>query len=689
MADFIIGQEIAALYEEHLPRYSTSMQQMQEARDLLAGRIKAPLDASILPGEADREALRSSTPDKYWLPLRIKAKISRQELRIKREPVGIGTNAMKAATYVEMVDNAAADLGYPGDVVDDLLLNEGAAFVVTQPQMSLWSATPDSMYDDKDERTKVSKRYALDSKGRAQDDEYYTEPGSRRQFKAHESKSAEYFTSVVKDYRARNIPIEQRALSCIEAIPLNPRRKGDQMLVDGLIRKSEWSVSSLLIAGYKWGESGHMEPANPNQGGTRNLTHHELWYKAPNGHIYTSWCIDGKVTERKSPTGDYEDHIDLTEVYGIETMPVAFDYGINFSGAINPDDRPVPFVNIFGRSWLNEDTAKTFMLVRGYKEANLFRAYKPDVLLLQHLGLTDNVPMPQMQPGLIVPVLGDMQDAHSTAGLAEMIELIKLMRSGTSESLPTVDALGGGEDVSAIGRNAAGRDVLEMFGGVMNGRKNIKAQAMSHWNEQAACIGRKADKICLFVNQEIPVEQRSGNQSSTRAIIEVEPDKFGDVWDVSCEVPPKMEDNLAKIQVLGDQHDRGKIPHEWLLEQGYGDPAPDVTLAKINAEKAMNTPLGQARLNMMAAQIAGDEELEQIMKALAQEELMKLMPAAPPTPDNVVPSSIGAGLQPPMMGGQPMPSHMPGTAMGNPVDSQVGGIVNAGIQASTANGSPV
>ena len=67
----------------------------------------------------------------------------------------------------------------------------------------------------------------------------------------------------------------------------------------------------------------------------------------------------------------------------------------------------------------------------------------------------------------------------------------------------------------------------------------------------------------------------------------------------------------------------------------------------------MNTPLGQARLNMMAATIAGDEELAAVMEGLAQQELLKLMPAGPPSPENVVPTSMAAGVTPPhMMGAQ-------------------------------------
>jgi len=669
MADFIRGKDIQALWDEHQPRYDNAMRQAQAARDLLAGRIRAPLDASILPGEADREALRSSTPAKFWLPLRIVAKIREEKLQIDREPIGIGQRAQNVATKIKQIDNAAASELYPDGPVTDNLFNEGACFVITQPEMSHWAGTPDSMYDDPDSKTTIKKRYAVDSRGRGEDDDYY----SGRKFKPNESKSAEYFTSVQKDYRARNIPIIMRAISTREAVPLNPRRVGEEMRVDGLIRKSEWSISSLLRAGYRWGESEHMEPSSSTSGSTRNLTMYELWYCDARGHCYTSYCIDGKQTWKNG----MDAVIDLTEEYRIESLPVAFDYGLNFEGEINPQDRPVPFVNIFGRSWLNEDTAKTFMLVRGYKEANLFRVMKLDADLIKVLGVTDAPPPVEMKPGHIVYTLGDMQDAHSTAGLREMIDLIGLLRTNLDDDLPSVDALGGGSNVSAIGRNAAVRDVLEMFGQVMRGRRNLMAQSMAHFNEQAACIGRKHQPICLFVNQEIPVEQRVSQQSSTRAVIEVDPEVFGDVWNVSAVTPPDIRDNLALAQVLADQHTQGKIPHEWLLEKGYGDQAPDVTLAKIEAEKARQTPLGLARLNMMAATIAGDEELAAIMEGLAAQELVKLNPMAGPETGNVVPAGIGAGLQPP---------HMMGTSMANPIDSQVGGMMQGALQASAPGG---
>ena len=668
MADYIEGKAISEVYDDHSARYANSQRKQQAARDLLAGKMKAPLDESILPGSADREHLRSSIPEKYVVPIKTEAMLSEKEIRLKRFPVGIGQRAMTTATKIEQIDNALAGLCYPDAPVTDNLLQEGAAIVVTQPMTSFWAAAPDSMYED-DEMTTVKKRYAVDKDGRSEDDDYYTEPGSSRKFRANDKESSKYFDSVRKDYYARNVPIEMRALSCREAVVLYPRRKGSRMIVDGLVRKSEWSLSSLVKAGYRWGRDAHMEPSGAAN--DRNRTMFEYIGTNAAGHVYFSYSVDGEETTKNGKSAV----IDLTETLGIEQLPIAFDYGMNFAGEIDADLRPIPFVDLFARSWMNQDSALTSMLVRFYKVANLYMTYEPNADLLKVLGITGDVPMPEMRPGFIVPVLGKLQDPNSTVNLREFSDVISILRSVTQEHEISGAATGTGDSqVAGYAQNVALARALGTFTQVRSGQQSIKEQAIAHANEQMACIGKKRRPVCLFVNQEIPVEQRSGQQSSTRAIIEVDPELFGDVWDVTAEVPQDIEDNMALAQVLSEHHDRGKIPHEWLLEKGYGDPSPDVTLAKIRAEAAMNTPLGMARLNTMAAQIAGDDELEAIMKGLAAQELLKLMPADPATPDNVVPSSIGAGLQPP---------HMTGMVAPNPVESQVGGIMGGAM-----NGQP-
>lgn len=672
MAEYIQDKDIPALYDEHEPRYANSRREQRASRDFLAGRLKAPLDASILPGDTDREALRYSSPQKLWLPQKILGMLNEDTPEIKREPVGIGPRAQSVASRIEMIDNALAGLKYPDDVVNDLLLNEGAAIVVTMPAMAAWDGVPTEMYED-EERTTIKRAYAVDGKGRGEDDGYYSEPGSRRRFKPDVSKSASYFSSVEKDYRARNVPIDVKAMSCLEAVVINPRRQGDRMVLDGLIRRSEWSVSTLLQRGYRWGTSDSLEPAGVNSSsGTKMATMYEYWGTTASGHVYTSYCIEGLTTTKDGHAAV----IDLTEVYGIQQLPVAFDYGLSFPGAISPDDRPLPFPIIFGRAQLAKDTAMTSAQVRFFKEANIYRGYKPDEALLRYLGIgKGDVPMPNMEPGKIIPILGDMMDMNSSGGLRELAAYMDMLDRDVRPELPSPDATGGGENVSGYGRNVAKRDTLANFQGVIRGALNLKAQSLAHANEQMACIGRKHRPICLYVNQDVPVEQRNPTeQSSTKAIIEVDPDVFGGVWDVHAVIPTDVGDNMPLTQQLADLHDRKKIPLEMFLEKGLGVKAPDVMLAKIKAEEAANSPLGQARLMGRAAELAADKELAAIMKGLEEQALVQLFPGQPAGPGNVVPTSIAAGVTPPHMTG------MGGGAV-NPAEQALAGIVSGGMQA--------
>ena len=187
---YIKGEQIQEVHNDHEPRYANSKRQKQAARDLLAGKLKAPLDASILPNDQDREALRASGAQKYDLPLRMVAMIMEDDPRVKREPVGVGPRAMSVATKIEMIGNALKDLIYPREPIVDTLFNEGDAYCVTQPSTTAWDEKmPDSMYDDPDTKTRVSKRYAVDAKGRGQDDEHYEKArgsGLSVDFRAHE-----------------------------------------------------------------------------------------------------------------------------------------------------------------------------------------------------------------------------------------------------------------------------------------------------------------------------------------------------------------------------------------------------------------------------------------------------------------------------------------------------------------------
>lgn len=651
-----------AVYDDHQPRYATSQRKAQAARDFLAGKIKAPLDASILPGSADREALRASNTQKYFMPIKVNAMLVKDDIRLTRYPVGVGPRAMAAATKVEQVDNAVAELIYPHLVVTDLLLQEGAAFNITQPAMSFWGRTP-KMFTNEDEEI-IDKRYSVDKHGRGEDDPYYAE--GKRKYREDRSKSGEYFKSVEMDYRARNLPIEMRALSIRECVPINPVRKGNRMVLDGMVRKSEWTVSNLLKAGYRWGEDGHMEPAA--SGATKSATMYELWFINPNGHVYTSYSIDGKTTTK----GEQAAVIDLTETYGIESLPIAFDYGMSFPGA-DSDDRPIPFVDIFAKSWLNIDSAVTSLLVRFYKVANLYMTYEPNVDLLKHLGITDHVPMPEMKPGFMIPVLGKLQDANSSAGMREFGELISVLKMTLDEEMPSPDATGSGPGGTAgYAQNVAAAKALGTFVQVRHGQLSMKEQALGHFNEQAACIGREHRPLCVVVNQEIPVDQRkAGQQSSTRAVIEVDPDMFGDTWNVTAEIPQNIEDNMPLAQVLAEHHSQGKIPLRFYLEKGLGITDPDVFEAELRAEQAMSTPYGLAMLNLEAAQYAGDEEQAAIMEGIAAQELLKILPQGPETSDNVMPAASLAGMQGPAMTGMVAP---------NPVDSAVGGVMAGAMQ---------
>lgn len=676
MADYIQGPDLAALYTEQAALVQKSQAKQAAARQFLAGEFRAPLDESLLKGNPDRESLRASNSEKYIKPKNIGAKLMKTHGKVTREAVGTSRRAGLEANESQGKINAALDQTFPDDVVIDNLLQEGQCVVITQFNTTNWDRNPhNSLFTDPEARDVVKPRYASDSQGRGASDPYFRE-SSRRQFKLDMGKSTARMSELARGYDAKNLPITQQAYSGQVAIVINPRRDGKFMRVDGVIIKEIFSVSSLLSRGYYWDPDSKLmqDPqasgsGASSSGGNQQATMHTLIEMGPNGP-YISRSINGMKTTKNG-----EDAIeDLGKLFGIEQLPVAFDYGQHWPGAL-PDQRPIPFVDPYARSWMNQDSLTSSVLTRAFKEANFYKGIKLDMTMERFLEGNSMPPPLEYEAGTMPYIMGDMQELLPANTLRDLSVIMTLLKADLGESLPSADAFGGGQNVAGFAQNVASDAVLDTVNQVPRGYLNIKAQSAGHMAEQCVAIAKKKSRpVCLYVNQDVPMEQ-TGQQSSARAIVEISEDEFADVYDFGCEIPKEHFGDPIKANQVSGFHDKGQVTTRQLLEVGFNDPTPDITEAALMAEKAENTPLGQATYMAEAMKIVGDQRTQKLMEGLAAQELMKLDPNGPPTQNNVRPVGIMAGVPPP-------PGPQGGAPGQNMVGQQVGGVVSGGSQAS-------
>lgn len=645
----IEGKAVAELWSEQEDLYRESYDRILAARRMLAGEITAPLPDKIQV--TDRDAFRVSLPQKYTVPIHLLNKLSEATPQVRRFPAGASPRAQAMATLVEQNANAYMHHLYPLAATIDLLLNEGECAVICSPTMASWEKTP-QLYEDGTRR--VKRRYQRDRDGKSRDD---GEPGAR--FVPNLRESTKAFKSEELHYLAQHIPFEFRAISRLNSMPINPRIVGRRVEIDGLLVKTNFTVSELLRRKYRWGENGALQPGRRSEAKlSDDIALYEVWTTDLDDHVYVSYCVDGQETWKQGPEGERQPAVvDLTKLYGLTRVPVAYAYGWHWPGVVDPDKRGIPFVDPFARSWLNMDTIATSEVWRMWTHSFISLLYRPDVDLIDRVGAQlDELPSIDLHPMTVTPILGSIQMPVAPQGSAEAARLMSLLGGSLSSETPAPISFGGSGATSGFDRNVAEADMLGTMTQVTRGMLSLFEQSASLALEIATAIGKRHRAVVVEHVDGTIVEQTASKQSSTRALLELDPDLCGDDYVVKAEIPHQFGDNLAIHQLAAEWRDRGILPTRKLLELA-GDPAPEQTMAETDAERLSKMPQFEARVIARALAILGDQEMsDEIMAALAE------------GPDGQpVPQGFDAGLEQGQGNGPPMEAHGGGmTGMGQP-----------------------
>ena len=658
----ITGRDVKDQVDDAFTKLSVSRERVQSARDLLAGKIKAPLPGNLKG--YDPEQFRQSSPQKFTIPLKLLNTILRKSLAVKRYPVGESPRAQTVATRIEQPLQAVMDALYPDSSVTDLLLNEAEGAVIVLPDLVDWKKTPRSLYDEDD--TTIRRRYQRDRRGRAAtDDEYTLHP--RRSFKPDIAQSGKAQQAELDDWLARHLPIRIEALGRLQCAPMNPVVKGDRVEIDGLCVKREFSVSRLRRR-YFWGTSGATEEMSDT--GVKSLTLYELWATDEDDCPYVSYCVDGQPTRfRDEGLRDVPDPtsatIDISPY--CSRLPVAYGYGWSFPGVSNPDDRGVPFVNPFGRTWMGIDTLLTSKVYHGYRTGFTGWFLEYDVNDLAEAGLDGALPPTfEIPPNEVVPVPGRVVPSVHPGTGGDIDKLLAIMSGSVDAELPSEQALGAGASSSGFERQVAAGDALGAEHQVIEGRRRLYAETASIVFEVLSrCGARHEEPVRVYANVPVPTEQ-PGRQSAERRILQIDPELAGDIYEIEAEYVKQPGENLALRQQNFDLVQKSLMPLRKALEAD-GDPSPEVTIAEIEYDKVRQSEIGQARILELMAKISGDEEMQKLLEAQA---------AAKAGP-NGQPTGSFAGLQPP-----PMAPSLPGLTLADVGASALGGIVGGQMNAA-------
>lgn len=691
----IKGEAIADLWTKHAERFTGSLGRIIDARKLLIGQLQAPLP-DVIARRPDGDAFRVDTAQKYTSVMQMVNKLASPAPQLKRPKTATSDLAERTASRIEKFINPAVDANLNNRSLTELALVEAEGCALVVPEAARWQKVAGPYYEDDGET--IRPEYARDENGRSYDDELDDAEGDEERaksaFKPDEKRSRAEYDRHIRDLRARHYPFDVELLSRQQYVPINPRIKGDNVIVDGIITKTRMAPSEAIRRNYVIdGLHEHLEPTSDLEG---DMDTGDLWlYLAVmadmdtdgNQYPYFAYSLAGKPTSNSRNGFEKDAVIDLYKSCGLRSLPVVPFYGWHWF-TVDPDMRAIPYTFPFMRSWLATDAFLTGKAFAGWSEG----------MLAWFMQMPDTVKDPAMQqawmefvnqnplviePFKVLPVWGNMVPAIHPGTGRDVGEMVSALQGSNQSELVNPLARGGGSSSSAIERTVVSADTVAGISDVELAVANTRRRVGELILEVCNGIGRKNNtSVLIYGNPETPTD--SGNETPTRAIIELKPHWLGpegqESFDLVAHKPKSLGDNLAeKAQAFGFYKEGAITFEDWCSEIGVSDP--ERYRAQLLFDAWLKTPEGMQVAMKDAAQYLGDQELVKLFDAQQQG-------AAGPQGQ---PIGMAAGLNPPSM---PMgaPAQAPGaqvaTQMADPAMAQQAAIVGAAMQNDAAAVGP-
>lgn len=698
------GPVLGELLSQHWETMSSTRRKAEKTSEIVAGT-----DAFILPETftiAGASQYIASIPQPRTVPQRVLQKTiaDRPHLSIPLGPKGLGITSQRLTTKVEEPLNAICGdkrAGFKWPEACALLLYEGFCASITVVDPADWLKHP-SAWDD--ERTRTwARRYRVDSRGRSEDHENYDgEVDPTRARRLHELD--------LDIHRARNVPIRHRAIGIRNCAPIF----GPDLGVEGLLISQEFSTSYLKRR-YRFGDTGVATPTGGsereggrNTSGGRTLTLIEAWLYDEDGVPYYSCCVKGGhavATYWKS--GDEYDGkpatINLQERFGIDRLPVHWEFGLGNPAETNPDKRAMGILEPFAGGWQSARAKLTANNV-----AIMFGSYP--VLLEEPingmaLGATieDDAPLtPDVVPMKIVQArpgtkLSQLQISPIHESSFRQIELEMGLNAEEQPGKSNKDQSGFSQSLAEAFEEQSLTTVHDALGRLYEQHGSFVLEAGKRLPE----LGKKGGgagyaPIMVFASTDVPVNEDDRHNEPMM----LDPDLIDETFTVVAKYDKSM--SIPEKQQAMEEVARNLRTRRNYLEQ-TGDDAPETTELELIAEQQRNTPEFAKYLLTLVAQIQGAEEVEQIAKAqgegLADEIGQPLgmeHGVAPAPPGMMQPLQQGApgvpaggsvtGMAPPSYGQAALNGVVGGGTMAGPINNavQAGGVIPPNLPTGAA-----
>lgn len=693
MAEFISrfsvkGEEIAELFSKHAERYTASLGRITDARKLLIGQLQAPLP-DVIAARPDGDAFRVDTAQKYTSVMQLVNKLADPAPRLRRPKTATSDLSERTSSRIEKFVNPAVDRNLSNRDLTELALveSEGCALVV--PEVARWQKVPGSYYEQ--DGATIRQEYRRDGQGRSYDDALDDAEGDEEratsEFKPDEKRSRAEYDKQIRHLRAKNFPFDVELLSRQQYVPINPRIRGDDVLVDGIISRTRMAPSEALRRRYVIpGLDAHLEPTSDLEG---DMDTGDLWlYLAVladmddegNQYPYFAYSLAGKPTSNTRAGFEKDAVIDLYKTCGLRSLPVVPFYGWRWF-TVDPDQRGIPYTFPFMRSWLATDAFLTGKAFAGWSEGMLaWFMQMPDsvrdtAMQQAWMEFVEKNPL-TIEPFKILPVWGSMVPAIHPGTGRDVGEMVAALQGSNSGELVNPLARGGGNAGSAIERTVISADTVAGVSDVKRTTRNVRRRVGELILEVCVGASRKhGHDVLIYGNPETPTD-RGNDESPTRSIIELKPHWLGpegqESYDLVAFEPKTLGDNLAeKAQAFGFYKEGAITFEDWCREIGVEDP--ERYRAQLIFDSWLKTPEGMQVAMKDAAEYLGDQELSGLFEA-------QQSGAAGPQGQ---PMGNLAGLNPPSgpMGG---PVQAPGaqvaTQVSDPAMAQQAAIVGAAMQ---------
>jgi hypothetical protein len=596
----VLDTAIRSVKQQHDKNWQRTRERAEECRTLMAGDMPLVMPENFKIANAD--AFAADLPTTYTRPAELLALLLQKRCVLMRYRTTGSERSNDTATRLEQIltavmEDPRPDHGYPWFQTCDVVQNDALACVITQPMPTFWEQATDW----KDPETGTFRpEYQRDRDGKRRRE---VDKG----FRANGKQSKRAYQDALDDWTANNVPIMYRAFGPQEITPIF----GPNFRVDGCIVAGRYQRTSEMAMRFLWSDDGktmtdaHLSPSGTEEGaGTGAYGEVEIleywgycWDEKLKKRIpYVSYCVDGAMTTWRD-SGEPA-WIDLSPY--CSRLPVSIKWGQHWPGASNLDQRALPFMRPFLR-WAG---FPTYVVDRSASAMPVNPNAQPRTL--------------DIEPLKVIEVDGAVTRLQGGDVSKDATMMLQMLLGENEKAAPPSQAAGKGES-SGFEKTIARAYAEDAQFMILEGIRQLYEESASFSLEILTNIAREKKRPVLVYYAGPVVSPAEGDRvTSTQVMLELTPEMAGDQWRLVAKYPPSM--SIAERQQSAELVER-RLKTRYKHFSDDGDPAPERTVAEIEAEDLKASPIGQEQRWAMIAKILGDDQLAEKVRLMRDQRL--------------------------------------------------------------------